>query len=728
MAFEYKITVKAWMRKKSSPDFTFMEQFNNDVPMPLMVMYTGGKVDETARMVRLSLHGDLKQRITDICMCCGREISNPISRYFGMGPKCGEHNYVNPFDTEEELINAVGLYREKLLNTTWLGWIPLSAIVSINDVTDPVEIRNIIDNMPWEIIESELPTATETETTEVAETKPVETSKFIISARIDTPVRCTDDYSVFLSFRYDRQVVDMVKALPTRFWNPDDKEWEIPYNSFKNLQDSLADYEFDIKGEDKLPTPVDIDYNFQFKTVPMEHQSEGVHYGLNHSRWLLGDDQGLGKTKQIIDLAMIRKKTFGFAHCLIVCGVNGLKWNWIEEIQKHSDESGWILGQLNRKKSGRVYIGSNADKIADLDRLLNGDDNYPYFLITNIESLRNTEITEKLKELCDKKIIQMVAVDEIHRCKNLNTQQGAGMMQLQPYYRIGMTGTPLMNSPLDLYAIFKWLGYQPYAFGQFKYHFCNVDEWGNVIGYKNIDQLRGQLDSIMLRRTKAEVLDLPSKIYQNEYVDLTDEQKKLYNQVITNAVRDTETPANDCILATLLRLRQISGGIGPYSSIKKNPKLDRLEQLVEEAVYSGTKVIVYSNWIEGIKPAIERLAKYNPVVITGETKDNERQEIVNRFQNDDSVKVIFGTVGALGTGLTLTAATEVVFLDEPWTNATKEQACDRAHRIGTTSAVTIHTIISHGTYDENVHDIVLGKRDLTETIVEKKDLLKLKIA
>jgi SNF2 family DNA or RNA helicase len=231
----------------------------------------------------------------------------------------------------------------------------------------------------------------------------------------------------------------------------------------------------------------------------------------------------------------------------------------------------------------------------------------------------------------------------------------------------------------------------------------------------------------MLRRTKEEVLDLPEKIYTNEYVDLTDEQRRLYNRVIEDAMADEDTPATECILATYLRLRQVSGGIGPYSFIKKNPKLDRLEQLVEEAVYSGTKVIVYSNWIEGIKPAIARLQKYNPVVITGETKDADRQVIVNKFQNDPEVKVILGTIGAMGTGLTLTAATEVVFLDEPWTNATKEQACDRAHRIGTKSAVTIHTLMSYETYDEDVHNIVLGKKELTKVIVEKKDLAKLKI-
>ena len=319
----------------------------------------------------------------------------------------------------------------------------------------------------------------------------------------------------------------------------------------------------------------------------------------------------------------------------------------------------------------------------------------------------------------------------VHNCKNLNTQQGQGILMIQPTYRIGMTGTPLMNSPLDLYAILKWLGYQRYGYMSFKEHFCHTDDYGNVTGYKNIDQLEGQLDSIMLRRTKAQVLDLPDKIYKTEYVELTDEQVHLYNQVLDGVIDDPnidDAIPTDTVLATYCRLRQVSGGITPFNFIKKNPKLDRMEQIVEEAIYSGTKVIIYSNWVEALKPAIARLQKYNPGVITGETKDAERQAIVHKFQNDDTCKVILGTIGAMGTGLTLTAATEVIFLDEPWNDATKQQAIDRCHRIGTKSAITVHTIIGYATYDMNVHSIVLGRRDMSAAIVDKDALAKLRIA
>lgn len=715
---DYKIEVKPWMLKKSSDSFTFMKDRNNDIPMPLMIMY-GTKIGEAPRMIKVALHGDIQERIITRCMCCGRPITNKISQYFGIGPKCGGHNYTNPFDSEEELDKAVATYRKKLVNTTWVGWIPYSALVSIDDDIDVIDRAK---EMPFEITpESEYLFGGESE--DYSDTRPT------IKARIDKPIGGTDDYSVFLSFRYNEDVKDAIKSLRVHIWNNDAKEWEIEYKEFAALQETLPGFKFEISNSEILPKRVEISENYNFKTKPMEHQIEGIQYGLDHNRWLLADDQGLGKTKQLIDLACIRKQTLGFKHCLIICGVNSLKWNWLEEIKKHSNEAGWILGMQHRGSRANAWgIGSNKDKLSDLNKL--GNDPHldsHYFIITNAESLRDAAITDKLAELCNKDIISMVAIDEIHRLRNLNTQFGQGMLKLQPAYRIGMTGTPLMNSPLDLFAILKWLGYQRYSFTSFKKHFCNFDRWGGVSSYKNIDQLRDQLDSVMLRRTKDEVLDLPEKVYVNEYVELTDEQKKLYNQTITDAMY-SEDDDNDCILATLLRLRQISGGIGPYSTIKKNPKLDRLEQIVEEAVYSGTKVIVYSNWVEGIKPIVERLQKYNPVVLTGETKDADRQVIVNQFQNDDSVKVILGTIGALGTGVTLTAATEVAFYDEPWNDATKEQACDRAYRIGTTSKVTIHTIMSHNTYDEDVHAIVEGKRYLAERIVEKKDLLKLKIA
>ena len=124
------ITVKSYMTKKSTPDFNFMQKWNNDIPMPLKTM-VGTIEKETKGMVYMKLHGDLYQKVTPRCLKCGKPITNPVSQYFGMGPECGNHNYVNPFNTEEELKEAVEKYRiEVLQNIKWEGWIVRSAIIS----------------------------------------------------------------------------------------------------------------------------------------------------------------------------------------------------------------------------------------------------------------------------------------------------------------------------------------------------------------------------------------------------------------------------------------------------------------------------------------------------------------------------------------------------------------------------------------------------------------------
>ena len=129
---QYVITVKQYMTKKSTSEFDFMKKWNNDEPMPLRTM-VGVKVKETRGMVYMKLHGDIIADRVQHCMKCGKVITNPVSQFFGMGPECGGHNYVNPFDTKEELHEAVKMYRQKLNHVTWEGWVIKSAITSCEE-------------------------------------------------------------------------------------------------------------------------------------------------------------------------------------------------------------------------------------------------------------------------------------------------------------------------------------------------------------------------------------------------------------------------------------------------------------------------------------------------------------------------------------------------------------------------------------------------------------------
>lgn len=547
----------------------------------------------------------------------------------------------------------------------------------------------------------------------------------MITINIRKSNRANGDYSMFISFPYNTEIIDIIRSFPTKYWSPDEKEWEVPALKFNEMIQRLEKFDVAVSGEELLEKKeITKPDNFEFKTKPFNHQIDGFNYGLNHTRWLLGDEQGLGKTKQVIDIAIAKKLQYDYKHCLIICGVNGLKWNWREEIKTHSNEYGYILGQRVRKKTGKMYIGSTQDKITDLDMLLTSSDAISdYFIITNVESLRNESIVSKISELCKNKTIGLVAFDECHKAKNHTSQQGKGILKINAENEIAMTGTPLINTPLDLYIILKWLGYEKHSFYAFKNHHCIMGGFGGyeVIGYKNISELEEQLDEIMLRRLKEEVLDLPDKLYIDEYVEMSGKQEQIYKEIsmeIKANIDQISIAPNP--LAELIRMRQATGYTGILSStIKESAKLDRMEELVEEAVNNGRKVVIFSNWTQVTDVICERI-KYDYALITGQTNDNERQSMVNKFQKDDNCKIMIGTIGALGTGLTLTAGTVEIFVDEPWSKAIKNQAEDRCHRIGQNNNVTIYTLITKNTIDERIHELVERKGALSDAIIDGK--------
>lgn len=245
----------------------------------------------------------------------------------------------------------------------------------------------------------------------------------MITIDIRKSQKTTENYALFLSFPYDTFVVNTIKGFPSRYWMPESKEWELPFKRLGDVLNAFSQYEIEIKAPsisfflDEKPTQT----NYLFKTTPYGYQMDGFNYGMEHDRWLLGDEQGLGKTKQVIDIACAKKQTKGYKHCLIICGINGLKWNWVNEVHTHSNEDAWILGQKNKK--GKITIGSNTDKYNDLCDLYQNEGEIAnhYFIITNVESLRDEQICGAIKECCQEDMIGMIAADEIHKCFDYNT-------------------------------------------------------------------------------------------------------------------------------------------------------------------------------------------------------------------------------------------------------------------------------------------------------------------
>lgn len=529
-------------------------------------------------------------------------------------------------------------------------------------------------------------------------------------------------HSAYVSFQWSQYYVDEIKKLPVRYYIPENKEWEIPIDSVPLLKRFASE----IKELNALTTDNAIDLTDEdFKTKPYEHQIQGVEYGITHPSWLLGDQQGLGKTKQMIDLAVWKKKHLGIKHCLIVCCVNNLKYNWLNEIKIHSNESACVLGV---KKKGKEP--SMADRLEHLKYKPE-----EFFWITNIETLRakkegrfyRSEFVEILNDYIKKGELGFIIVDEIHKCKNSTSAQGRGLLKIKGASRVGLSGTLLVSKPLDLYTPLAFIGAVSQNQYQFNQYYSSIDWFGNIIGYQHLDELQHLMDANMLRRTK-DLLDLPPKLEKLEYIELSAEEKKLYTAIEQEIRSEIKADANliktpSSILAKITRLRQVCAHTGLISDVLvKSSKFERLRDILEEAKLNGEKVIVFTMFRQLAELALKEFEDLNPYHIWGQMNQVELQEQVNGFQDGTDFKVLFGVIQAAGTGITLNSASIVVFLDLPWDRATMEQAEDRAHRIGTKKTVTCIKLLAKGTYDERIWNIVFSKGKMSEALIDMADI------
>ena len=420
-------------------------------------------------------------------------------------------------------------------------------------------------------------------------------------------------------------------------------------------------------------------------------------------------------TLQLIYLAQELKRRYGVQHCLVVCGINTLKTNWKSEIEKHSDLSCTILGQRINKK-GKLVIDGVDKRVAQLKNPID-----EFFTITNIETLRSDKIIEAINKGPNK--FDMIIVDEAHVIKSPTSAQTKNLLKIKHgRYRVAATGTLLMNNPMDCYIPLKWIGKERCTYSNFKYYYCSYGGiFGNeLVGFKNLDVLKLQLDSCSLRRTK-DILKLPPKTVINEYVELNPDQEVFYENIKQGIVDQVDkvhmSTAN--LLAMVSRLRQATACPSVLTTENiSSSKVERTIDLAEQIVSSGEKVVIFSTFKETVYQLKDRLNHLGLVVGTGDNDDSEIEEAKQAFQNDSNIKVFLGTTAKCGTGITLTAASYMIFIDHPWTAAGCEQAEDRIHRIGTNKSVTIYRLISKNTIDERVLELVNDKKALSSYIID----------
>ena len=522
-----------------------------------------------------------------------------------------------------------------------------------------------------------------------------------------------------ISFKYSPEIVEAIKSVGDAVFDSKSKTWGVPIIYLAKTIDTMSKFD-DIKLtllKEKEEEKTFVRYPLSdYKTKPYQYQVDGIEYGLNNDCWLLLDAPGLGKTLQIIYLAQELKRRDNIQHCFIICGVNTLKANWKKEIQKHSGLSCKILGEKITKK-GNITIGSIQDRINDLKKPID-----EFFVITNIETLRNDDILKELKKSKVNKF-DMVVVDEFHVCKSSQSQQGKNILKFNTAkYRIGLTGTLLLNDPLDAFVPLKWIGAETCNltnFRNFYYRFGGPFNY-DVVGYKNIDFLKDIISKHSLRRTK-DLLELPEKTVIHESVEMNDKQSHFYD-LIKNGVKEAvdKVELNTAsVLSLVSRLRQATSC--PFMLTTEDipsSKIDRAVDLAKQMVSGGEKVVIFSIFKEPLSALKDELKDLNPLLCTGDIKDSIISDNIDRFQNSDENKVMLCTLQKMGTGVTLTAANNAIFLDSGWTSAINQQCEDRIHRIGSGKHVFIYYLETANTIDEHVANIVFDKKAMSDYVVD----------
>lgn len=520
--------------------------------------------------------------------------------------------------------------------------------------------------------------------------------------------------SFFIKFNYNPNIVNELKTLYCKIYNEKTCEWEIPINLLSEVIDRLSKYDdlsISFKKEN-IERSLDTIELPKLKEKPFPHQIEGIKYGLCHNNWLLLDAMGLGKSYQAIEIADAIKAKHKIKHCLIICGVNSLKGNWKNEVKKFSNYDALILGERLNKK-GRLVIGSIKDRVAQLKAGID-----QYYIITNIETIRDNDVLKYIKKLNP----EMIIFDEMHKCKDSQSQQGSHLLRMnKAKYKLGMSGTLLLNDPLDLYVPLKWIGAEKSNLTTFKsnYCICNNDFHNIIIGYRNLNMLKYQLSKYSLRRTK-DILGLPPRTIIPEYLDMNNDQNDFYRNIEKGIVDEVDKVkiSTTSLLAMVSRLRQAT--VNPQILTSENIssiKLDRAVELANEIVANGDKVVIFSTFKEPCYELGQRLKEFKPLVSTGD-ESNDVDEKRELFQNNKDVKILIATWSKWGTGQTLTAARYMIFLDTPWTWAIFDQSCDRIHRIGTQQAVFIYNLIVKDSIDEKVWELVNTKKALGDYLID----------
>lgn len=448
------------------------------------------------------------------------------------------------------------------------------------------------------------------------------------------------------------------------------------------------------------------------RVEPYPYQQEGIAYGLEKKRLIIGDEPGLGKTLQSIGIV----DTAGAYPCLVICP-SSLKINWQREFEKFTDKKALVLDNATRTtwpyllKMGMFHVA-----------------------VVNYESLRKYFVWDikggksfRLKDVvfCPQiRMFKSIIIDESHRVKDPSAQQTIFTKGLSvgKEWIILLSGTPVVNRPEDLVAQLSIMG-RLQDFGgraQFMADYCTDPKDKEAEPAVPLSVLSRQLyANCMIRREKAKVLpQLPDKTRIDLYVDISNAPE--YNLAAADlaAYLHEYTECTDWEIRRKMRMEALVR----FMTLRQLATLGKVAQAVDfirTFLDSGKKLIVFCSLHE----VVDALVKAFPgaVTVTGRDSAVAKQSAVDAFQNNPETRLIICSIKAAGVGLTLTASSNVAFVELAWTYADCCQCEDRAHRIGQKDNVTCYYLLGRGTIDQTIYALIHRKKSIAAEIMNSDD-------
>jgi SNF2 family DNA or RNA helicase len=471
--------------------------------------------------------------------------------------------------------------------------------------------------------------------------------------------------------------------------------------------------------------------NYNYKLKPFDHQITALERGWDRPEFGYFMEMGTGKSKVLLDnIGMLY--LLGEINFALVIAPKGVYRNWVaKEIPEHMSDDiphrviRWVSSPNKTQQAEMRSVGEKFEGLT--------------IFVMNVEafsSVKGKTGGEWMARAFGRN--GLIAVDESTTIKNPKAKRTKSLMRIAAAFKYKrlLTGSPITKSPMDIYSQCEFLrpgllGYDSFYSFQYRYAVVQRKTMGShafqqIVGYKNLDELTERIDAFSYRVLKQDCLDLPEKIYTVRYVEMTKQQREMYNSIKQYALvmlDSGELSTAPAVITQMLRLQQIMSGhlkTDDGETIYFDSKrMDALKEVIEE--HDG-KAIIWSRFRYDIqqitKMLNETFGEGCAASFYGDTPDDERQRIVEKFQDKNSkLKFFVGNPATAGYGLTLTEADLVVYYANDFNLETRAQSEDRAHRIGQKNNVTYVDLITDGTIDEKIVTSLQSKIDISAKVL-----------